>query len=499
MNPDEPINDVPEGLVESRRSPGLSANGAIWLIPLVIALLVGLIGWKAWRDRGVEVTVGFAVAHGLRVGDPVRALGVEIGMVSGLRLVERNEGPGASPSGGVEVILSIDREARGMLRTDSRVWIERPRVGFGGVGGLDTLAGPRYVGVDPGTGVTSIGPFIGLLEPPPLLGVDDDDLKIMLEARARMGLRIGGIVHYRGVAVGRVVKVELAADARRVEAEVVINAAHAALVRVNSRFFSTSGIGLELGLQGLRADIESLETVIAGGVGLATPTEPGAPVENGDRFELSPQAEDAWLDWEPRIPIGPTKIVGPPRTTASLQYRSGFFGRTTEIPGWAVLAPDGRLALPASLLRAPEEAVNAILTVGSQSHSIGDLQPLWPDEQASAPVGFLARWGDQSLDELGLGDGQTANAEFMGGMNLVGDETLLVLGFEGQTPLPIPGSFWEHGIDGIMVDPRLGLVDIPLGGAVVESSSGRAVGVLTVDTGRIGVWQFNRGIGHVRF
>lgn len=499
MNPDEPIKDVPDGLVESRRNPGLSANGAIWLIPLLIALLVGLIGWKAWRDRGVEVAVGFTVAHGLRVGDPVRALGVEIGIVSGLRLVDRNEGPAASPPGGVEVILSIDREARGMLRTDSRVWIERPRVDFGGVGGLDTLAGPRYVGVDPGTGVSSTGPFVGLSEPPTLLGVDEDDLKIMLEARERMGLRIGGIVHYRGVAVGRVVKVELAADARRVEAEVVINAAHRALVRANTRFFSTSGIGLELGLQGLRADIESLETVIAGGVGLATPTEPGTPVESGARFELSPEAEDEWLEWEPRIPIGSMKIIGPSRTTASLQYRSGFFGRTTVISGWAVLAPGGRLALPASLLRPPRKAEDPILTVGSQSHPIGELQPLWTDEEESAQVGFLARWGDQSLDELDLEHGRKADAELGGQMNLVGGETLLVLGFEGQTPLPIPGPFWKNGIDGIMVDPRLGLVDIPLGGAVVESVTGQTVGVLTVDAGRIGIWEFNRGLGDVRF
>ena len=499
MNPDEPVNDVPDGLVETRRSSGFPGNGAIWSIPLVIALLVGFIGWTAWRDRGVEVNVGFAVAHGLRVGDPVRALGVEIGVVDDLRLVDRGDEPGDSPRGGVQVTLSIDRHARGMLRTGSRIWIERPRVDFGGVGGLDTLAGPRYVGVDPGVGGLSAGPFVGLSEPPALLGVSEDDLKIVLEATDRMGLRIGGIVHYRGVAVGRVVKVGLVSDARRVEAAVVIDSSHASLVRTNTRFFSTSGIGLEFGLQGLRADIESLETVIAGGVGLATPTNLGETVEDGARFELSPRAESEWLDWEPRIPIGSSDMAGPPRTRASLRYRSGVFGRTTEVSGWAVLAPDGRLVFPASLLRPPEKARDAIVTVGNKSLRIDDLQLLWPDGEDAVRVGFLERWGNVPLDELDFSEGRHTSEDLLDRTGLVEGGTLLVLGLEGQTPLPIPGPFWAVGVDGIMVDASLGLVDIPLGGAVVEAANGRVVGVLTRDEGTIGVWMFDRGTEKARF
>ena len=499
MNPDEPVNEVPVGLVESRRNAGFPVQGAVWSIPLVIALLVAFVGWTAWRDRGIEVEVGFAAAHGLRVGDPVRALGVEIGVVDDLRLVDRGELTSDSPRGGVRVTLSIDRHARGMLRTGSRIWIERPRVDFGGVGGLDTLAGPRYVGVDPGVGGLSGGPFVGLAEPPALLGVSEDDLKIVLEATDRMGLRIGGIVHYRGVAVGRVVKVGLVPDARRVEAAVVIDASHSALVRTNTRFFSTSGIGLEFGLQGLRADIESLETVIAGGVGLATPTNPGETVEDGARFELSPRAESDWLEWEPRIPIGSSDLAGPPRTRASLRYRSGIFGRTKEVSGWAVLAPDGRLVFPASLLRPPEKTREAILTVGTSSLPIEELRLLWPEGKDAARVGFLDRWGTLPLDDLELRGGRHIGEDLVDRPGLAEGGTLLVLGLDGQTPLPIPGPFWEIGIDGIMVDAGLGLVDIPLGGAVLEAASGRVVGVLTRNEGTIGVWMFDRGTEKARF
>ena len=147
-----------------------------------------------------------------------------------------------------------------------------------------------------------MGPFVGL-EEPPVLGGGPEDLELVLEAVDRSGMRPGGVVTYRGLAIGTVEEVDLADDARRILARVVIQARYAPLVRTNSRFWSTSGLGVEIGLRGLRADLESLETLVAGGIGLATPNRPGEPATDGSRFTLHERAEDDWLEWEPRIPL----------------------------------------------------------------------------------------------------------------------------------------------------------------------------------------------------
>lgn len=48
---------------------------------------------------------------------------------------------------------------------------------------------------------------------------------------------------------------------------------------------------------------ESLRSILAGGVALATPDNDamGAAVKNGHHFVLHREAEDEWLTWRPEI------------------------------------------------------------------------------------------------------------------------------------------------------------------------------------------------------
>lgn len=301
-NPPTPESRVPDAVLDPRSGRARQSVMLLWLVPLVIMFVILAIGWQAWQARSIRVQVRFDEAHGLRVGDPVRALGIEIGVVDRLGLLLGSEVDRTSADGRIEAVLSIRPEARSLLRQDTRIWIERARVGFGGVGGLDTITGPRYVGIEPGTGEATAGPFVGL-EQPPVLGGRPADLEVLLVAADRSGMRPGGVVTYRGLAIGTIAEVDLAEDARAVVARVIIEARYAVLVRSNSRFWSTSGLGVEIGLRGLRADLESLETLVAGGIGLATPDRPGEPAIDGARFTLYDRAEDDWLEWEPRIPL----------------------------------------------------------------------------------------------------------------------------------------------------------------------------------------------------
>lgn len=288
---------APPAILESR---GRGGGGlAIWLVPTVVAIMVAIVAWRSWSERGIDVVVDFEAGHGLGVGDPVRSSGIEIGTVKSLRLVDQAP-DGRRPF--VRVTLAIERSERDLLRADTAFWIEHPRVDFGGVGGLDTITGPRYVGMDPGRGEPASGPWVGLVEPP-VAESGVDGLRIMIVSPGRSGMRTGGAVTFRGVQIGRILDVALSGDATRVEANVLIEKRFAPIVRRNSRFFSTSGIGFELGFDGLRADVESLESMVAGGVGLATPDRPGEIAEPGARFQLAERAESNWLEWDPEIEL----------------------------------------------------------------------------------------------------------------------------------------------------------------------------------------------------
>ena len=106
--------------------------------------------------------------------------------------------------------------------------------------------------------------------------------------------------------VGTVESMQLAPNAQRVDVHINIFPRFATLVRDNSRFWNASGFGVDLGLfGGLSVRAESIESLLTGGIGFATPTRPGDPVQHGHIFDLASEPKGDWLAWEPEIPIAP--------------------------------------------------------------------------------------------------------------------------------------------------------------------------------------------------
>lgn len=463
-----PARVVPEGIVEPRRTPG----GVVWVVPLAALVVTLLVGWRAWQARGVSVEIEFAEAHGLREGDPVRSHGVDVGVVRAVTL----EGEvAADPS--VQVLLRIDRDAADLLRAGSRFWIQRPQVDFDGIEGLDTLAGSRWVGLEPGSGEGFRGPFRGLDEPPIELGPGDDGLEIVLEATARWGMRPGGAVTYRGVGIGTITDLDLAADARRVEARVRIEPRYAGLVRVGTRFFATSGIGLELGLRGFRADIDSLESIITGGVGFATPPDAGPRAVTGARFELAERPEPAWLEWAPGLAVGLNGAPEPDRRRVVLRFRSGLLGREKTRSGWALILPGVGVTLPVALLAPPNDAKDAILELDGTSLPLDELGASIDARRVASgpPIGWLPA----STVPVPPGSRVLEPAD---GLPKSGT-TLLLWTDPGGEPLPIPGHRWRVDDGGIVIEPGVGLTDEDLGGPIVEGLENRLLGILAIENG----------------
>ena len=273
-----------------------SRFSAAWFVPLAVLFVVIWIIIDAYRARGVEVLVDFPDGHGLGRGDSVRCRGIEVGSVSSVKLV----------GSGVEVALEIDPlNASKLAREGSRWWISRPELDWSRVSALDSLVGPRFVEVDPGdpTGGSSTS-FQGLGEAPILEQIEPGDLTIVLVAETRGSLQPGAALHYRGVQIGTILSTALAGDSTGVVARVLVRKRFVPLVRANSRFAQSGAFDLDIGLTGLRARLDSLETLIVGGVSMATPTDAGDPVESGHEFEVATEPEDDWSDWRPVIDTG---------------------------------------------------------------------------------------------------------------------------------------------------------------------------------------------------
>lgn len=303
------MSELPTAKVEATGLAGARAKAggisALWFVPVLAVALVGVLFFQAYSQRGPWIEITFANGDGLRAGDPVSYRGVQVGKVREVAL--------APDLASVTARVELNKDAAGLAVAGTRFWVVRPELSLTRVSGLETLLGPRYIEAEPGPGAAggaaAARKFEGLRTPP--RGVTPGSpgtgagLDLVLSA-ARLGsVTAGSPVVYRELRVGTVVGVELAADAKAVEISVRIEPVYAHLVRDNTRFWNVSGIGLDLGIGGLKLRAGSLESVLAGGIAFATPLKPGVQVDAGARFELADVPEDAWLKWAPEMRTGP--------------------------------------------------------------------------------------------------------------------------------------------------------------------------------------------------
>jgi paraquat-inducible protein B len=137
----------------------------------------------------------------------------------------------------------------------------------------------------PGTGPPKTE-FSGLDQPPAVQ--ERGALHIVLHAGNVDSIRPGTPLFYRGVEVGAVQDFKLNFAGTGVDVHAVVRPQYVRLVRANSRFWIVSGVNAHFGLfKGLQIDVQSLRTLVSGGIAFSTPEGAGAkPARNGMEFQL---------------------------------------------------------------------------------------------------------------------------------------------------------------------------------------------------------------------
>src|SRR5688572_9403188 len=293
-----------EELPSARVSRSRWSSAAIWVVPLIAAIVAGYLIYDRLKEHGPEITIQFRDGSGVRVGQtPILYRGVQVGEVTGVGLSKDQRH--------VEIRARLQRSAARIAREGSVFWIVRPEVGIGSITGLGTvITGPEIQAL-PGTGEER-SEFTGLDSAPAALELRG--LKVVLRTSRLGSLQRSSPVYYRGVEVGVVQEATLSPDATGVHVHVLIRNRYAPLVRANSVFWNVSGVSLSGGLfKGVQFKLESLRSLAAGGINFATPNDSARPVEDGQLFPLHTEGRKEWLNWAPRIPLRLDRDEGGPQ------------------------------------------------------------------------------------------------------------------------------------------------------------------------------------------
>lgn len=287
--------DIPTAAIRRRR---LSWT---WLVPIVALGFVGYLLWsQVAREKGTMISIRFVDAGGLAPGSEIVHRGVTVGVVRSVSL--------APDQSGVDVQAELVPSAQSLAVEGTQFWVVKAKVGLGGIAGLDTLIGPRYIALRPGSNEQPAArSFVALDEAPADEPSADGSLRIVLRSDRLGTLSPGNPVFYREIRIGSVHTAQLTDDSTAVLIEIEIEPRYVPLVRTNTKFWRSGGMGFDFGIfSGINIQADSLEAALSASVSLATPSKKmGERAKAGDEFELADEVDGGWLKWSPRIELGP--------------------------------------------------------------------------------------------------------------------------------------------------------------------------------------------------
>ncbi len=340
---------TPAPLDVQTAKPGLLQRlSLVWLVPL-IALAVSLwVAYQNYANQGTLIEIAFENASGIKAEETeLRYRDVVVGRVESVEF--------ADGLGQVLVNVRVDQTIAPYLDQDASFWVVRPDVSVRGISGLDTVLSGVYIegswNDDPDNQQYS---FIGL-EDPPIARVDQRGVAITLRTKDGSSLTSGAPILHKGIQVGYLETPRLSPDGQSVTVAAFIEAPYHRRVTTNTRFWDTSGFSISLGAGGIALNVNSIASLIEGGIAFDTIVSGGEPVVDGDTFDLFESEETARnsLFDDPDLPVLNLAVffdgsVSGLTTGADVRFRGVRVGTVT---GLGAVAVEDRVSGPLVRLR----------------------------------------------------------------------------------------------------------------------------------------------------
>lgn len=257
-NETQSTSEIPQAELK-QKSSGISA---VWVIPIIAALIGGWMVFQNATEEKAVAEVTFKSASGLEAGKTIVKLrNIKVGEVKDVKF--------SDDLSEVVVVMQFKGVQQERLTDTTRFWVVKPRVGIGGVSGLDTLLSGAYIEIDPGEGGQPATKFTGM-EEPDVYQRGNPGTRYILSTSELGSLSRGSPVKYRDIEVGTVTRYELVEDHSHVEVEIFVRAPHDKYVKQKTRFWNVSGLDVELSAEGIQLELDSLTSLMVGGINFST-------------------------------------------------------------------------------------------------------------------------------------------------------------------------------------------------------------------------------------
>ncbi|MDW6004153.1 intermembrane transport protein PqiB [Vibrio mangrovi] len=302
---------------------------SIWFVPFIAVIVAVWMFVENWSQQGPEITVVAENADGLEAGKTkVKAHNVDVGEVTDIRL--------SDDFNHAIIRIRMQQGSEGMLNSETQFWVVKPRVGKEGISGLGTILSGAFINVNPGKQGAGREHF-EMLKQPPLSTADNQGIRLKLYSTDNAKMEVGAPVHFRGFEVGYIEKVDFDVERKAITYRIFINAPYDALVHSNVQFWMTPGLSIEGTAKGLEVRMDSLQSLISGGIsfGMTNSQSTGTVVEDLTEFRLFSSKDaaannryDKYIDYVMLIQGSISGLL----PGAPLEYNGVRLGTVKEVP-----------------------------------------------------------------------------------------------------------------------------------------------------------------------
>ena len=273
-------DNIPNVIIEEKK-PSIF----IWLIPIIALIISSWLVYKNIKDSGLTIKIYFKDASGLRVNKSFLIYkGFKLGMITDITVDENINK--------VLVKVEVKKDAKDLvLREGSRFWITRAKLGFDNISGLETILTGAYIGFSPSSyDINKIKKqkfketFIGI-ENPHKKELMKEGLRLILKSNSK--LSISYPIFYKNINVGEIIDKKLNLKTKEIEFIAFIKKEYKDLVKIDSKFWVDQGTKLKLSPQGLNIQINSLQSLITGGISFNSPSNTKTSSNNANFYVYS--------------------------------------------------------------------------------------------------------------------------------------------------------------------------------------------------------------------
>ncbi|MCL1124932.1 MlaD family protein [Shewanella surugensis] len=248
---------------------------------------------KLALSQAQAITLNFPAEAKLKAKAAIRYLGYQIGEVESVSLNTDLKSLTATA-------YLYGEYAAPFLRTDAQYSLVNAQIDLTGIKAPETLLTGAYIKVSPGLSQVSSTQFSGTLHAQ--ADIKPNALQFTLTRAQLDSFKVGTPLFFRGIQIGLIDRYSLSGQGTFVTLNAHVDPQYRYLVNNSSQFWDLSGIKVNVGLfSGAQVDTGSLETILAGGIGVVTKdtTIVENTLKNGDSFIIHDKKDPQWDKWSP--------------------------------------------------------------------------------------------------------------------------------------------------------------------------------------------------------